>query len=184
MKFLLSQLAFLTSEPEARANLGALAKYFAFLIALVAVYAVLFHVIKLQVEGEPHSWVTGVYWTLVVMTTLGFGDITFTSDIGRVFSIVVLLSGVVFLLVMLPFLFIRLFYAPWLEARVRLRAPRELSPGMHGHVILAEYDPIAVGLAERLAAEQIPYVVIEPDAGRAGQLFADRVWVLGGENDK
>jgi len=59
--------------------------------------------------------VTGVYWTLVDMTTLGFGDITSTSDMGRLFSIVVLLSGVVFLLVMLPFLFIRLFYAPWLE---------------------------------------------------------------------
>jgi hypothetical protein len=50
------------------------------------------------------------------MTTLGFGDISFTSDIGRIFSVVVLLSGVVLLLVMLPFLFIRLFYAPWLEA--------------------------------------------------------------------
>src|SRR5688572_28218038 len=183
MKFLLSQLAFLTSEPEARANLGALAKYFAFLIALVAVYAVLFHVIKLQVEGEPHSWVTGVYWTLVVMTTLGFGDITFTSDIGRVFSIVVLLSGVVFLLVMLPFLFIRLFYAPWLEARVRLRAPRELPATTKSHVIIAEYDAIAAGLTERLAAEQIPYVVIEPDPIRAAQMFGDRLQVLTGEND-
>ena len=60
------------------------------------------------------------------MSTLGFGDIIFTSDVGRLFSIVVLLSGVVFLLVMLPFLFIRLFYAPWLEARVRTRAPREI----------------------------------------------------------
>jgi voltage-gated potassium channel len=183
MKFLLSQLAFLTSEPEARANLGALAKYFAFLIVLVAVYAVLFHVIKLQVEGEPHSWVTGIYWTLVVMTTLGFGDITFTSDIGRVFSIVVLLSGVVFLLVMLPFLFIRLFYAPWLEARVRLRAPRELPAATKGHVIIAEHDPIAAGLTERLAAEQIPYVVIEPDPIRAAQMFGDRLMVLTGEND-
>jgi len=183
MKFLLSQLAFLTSEPEARANLGALAKYFAFLIVLVAVYAVLFHVIKLQVEGEPHSWVTGIYWTLVVMTTLGFGDITFTSDIGRVFSIVVLLSGVVFLLVMLPFLFIRLFYAPWLEARVRLRAPRELPATTKGHVIIAEYDAIAAGLTERLAAEQIPYVVIEPDPIRAAQMFGDRLQVLTGEND-
>lgn len=183
MKFLLSQLAFLTSEPEARANLGALAKYFAFLIVLVAVYAVLFHVIKLQVEGEPHSWVTGIYWTLVVMTTLGFGDITFTSDIGRVFSIVVLLSGVVFLLVMLPFLFIRLFYAPWLEARVRLRAPRELPAATKGHVIIAEHDAIASGLTERLAAEQIPYVVIEPDPIRAAQMFGDRLMVLTGEND-
>src|SRR5687767_3236158 len=183
MKFLLSQLAFLTSEPEARANLGALAKYFAFLIALVAVYAVLFHVIKLQVEGEPHSWVTGVYWTLVVMTTLGFGDITFTSDIGRVFSIVVLLSGVVFLLVMLPFLFIRLFYAPWLEARVRLRAPRDVRPEMRGHVIIAEYDAVAEGLIERFVSEGIPYVILEPDPSRAGQLFGDRVAVLAGEND-
>ena len=183
MKFLLSQLAFLTSEPEARANLGALAKYFAFLIVLVAVYAVLFHVIKLQVEHEPHSWVTGIYWTLVVMTTLGFGDITFTSDIGRIFSIVVLLSGVVFLLVMLPFLFIRLFYAPWLEARVRLRAPRELPATTKGHVIIAEHDAIAAGLTERLAAEQIPYVVIEPDPIRAAQMFGDRLQVMTGEND-
>ena len=183
MKFLLSQLAFLTAEPEARANLRALAKYFAFLIALVAVFSVLFHVIKLQVEGEPHSWITGVYWTLVVMSTLGFGDITFTSDVGRLFSIVVLLSGVVFLLVMLPFLFIRLFYAPWLEARVRLRAPRELPASTKGHVIIAEYDAIAAGLAERLTAEQIPYVVIEPDPVRAAQLFGDGVATLTGEND-
>ena len=98
----------------------------------------LFHLIKLHVEHEQHSWITGLYWTLVVMTTLGFGDITFTSDTGRIFSIVVLLSGIVFLLVMMPFLFIRLFYAPWLEARVRLRAPREVPEGTQGHVIVVE----------------------------------------------
>ena len=130
MKFLPSQLAYLTTDREARDE-PARAREVprASSPALVTLYAVLFHVIKLNVEHEQHSWVTGFYWTLVVMTTLGFGDITFTSDIGRVFSIVVLLSGVVFLLVMLPFLFIRLFYAPWLEARVRLRAPREVPAG-------------------------------------------------------
>jgi voltage-gated potassium channel len=116
-------LAYLTTDHEARANLRALAGYLRFLGLLVAVYAVLFHVIKLNVEHEQHSWITGLYWTLVVMTTLGFGDITFTSDIGRLFSILVLLSGVVFLLVPLPFLFIRLFYAPWLEARLRRIGP-------------------------------------------------------------
>jgi Trk K+ transport system NAD-binding subunit len=127
--------------------------------------------------------VTGLYWTLVVMSTLGFGDITFTSDTGRVFSIIVLLSGVVFLLVMLPFLFIRLFYAPWLEARVRLRAPREVPAGTHGHVIIVEYDAIAVGLIERFEAEAIPYLVLEPDPSRAAQLIGDGVVVLAGEND-
>jgi len=183
MKFIPSQLAYLTTDREARGNLRALAQYLGFLGLLMALYTVLFHVIKLNVEHEQHSWITGLYWTLVVMSTLGFGDITFTSDLGRIFSIVVLLSGVVFLLVMLPFLFIRLFYAPWLEARVRLRAPREVSEGTRGHVIVAEYDAIARGLVERLTEERIPYVVIEPDPIRAGQLFSDRVSVLAGEND-
>ena len=183
MKFIPSQLAYLTADREARANLRALAKYLAFLAALVSLYTILFHLIKVGIEGEQHSWITGMYWTLVVMTTLGFGDITFTSDIGRLFSIVVLLSGVVFLLVMLPFLFIRLFYAPWLEARVRLRAPREVPAGTKGHVIIAQYDPIAAGLIERLAAEDISYVVIEPDPVRAGQLAADGISLITGEND-
>ena len=183
MKFITSQLAYLTTDREARANLRSLGRYLAFLVVLVGLYAVTFHLIKLYVEHEQHSWVTGLYWTLVVMTTLGFGDITFTSDTGRIFSIVVLLSGVVFLLVMLPFLFIRLFYAPWLEAHVRLRAPREVPAGTQGHVIVAEYDAIAAGLVERLAEERIPYFVIEPDPIRAGQLFSDRVAVLAGEND-
>jgi voltage-gated potassium channel len=183
MKYLPSQLAYLTTDREARSNLRALARYLLFLALLVTVYAVLFHVIKQNVEHEEHSWITGFYWTLVVMTTLGFGDITFTSDIGRLFSLVVLLSGVVFLLVMMPFLFIRLFYAPWLEARMRLRAPREVPGGMQGHVIIAEYDAIAVGLVERLASEGTPYVVIEPDPARAGQLFGDGTFVLAGEND-
>ena len=183
MKYLPSQLAYLTTNSEARTNLHALAKYLAFLAGLVTVYAVLFHVIKLNVEHEQHSWVTGFYWTLVVMTTLGFGDITFTSDIGRVFSIVVLLSGVVFLLVMLPFLFIRLFYAPWLEARVRLRAPREVPSDLRDHVIITEFDPVAEGLRERLVEEGIRYVILEADPGRASQMFGDRIWVLAGEND-
>jgi Trk K+ transport system NAD-binding subunit len=183
MKFLGSQFAYLLSQREARSNIAAFLKYLLFLAALVIVYAVLFHVIKLNVEGERHSWITGFYWVLVVMTTLGFGDITFTSDAGRLFSIVVLLSGVVFLLVMLPFLFIRLFYAPWLEARVRLRAPREVRPGTRGHVIVAEHDAVAAALLQRLEAEGIPAFVLEPDPARAAQLVGERVPVIAGASD-
>ena len=126
MKFAGSQLAYLVGDRTARANLGSLLRYLLTLAALIAVYAVIFHLIKIHIEREQHSWITCLYWTLTVMTTLCFVDITFTIDVCRVFSIVVLLSGVVLLLVMLPFLFISLFYAPWLEARVRLRAPREV----------------------------------------------------------
>jgi voltage-gated potassium channel len=183
MKFSSSQLAYLVRNREARGNLRALLKYVLTLVAVITLYAVVFHVIKMSVEGEQHSWITGFYWTLVVMTTLGFGDITFTSDIGRLFSILVLLSGVVLLLVMLPFMFISLFYAPWLEARVRLRAPREVPEGTRGHVIVTEYDAIAIGLIERLRSEHIPYYVIEPDPIKAARMIGEGILVVAGDND-
>ena len=183
MKFFGSQLAYLIGNRESRANLRALLKYVLTLVAIITLYAVLFHIIKGRVEGEQHSWITGFYWTLVVMTTLGFGDITFTSDIGRLFSIVVLLSGVVLLLVMLPFMFISLFYAPWLEARVRQRAPRDLPAETRGHVIITEYDAIAVGLIERLRTEHIPYHVIEPDPSVAARMVGEGISVVAGNND-
>src|SRR5688572_28259394 len=183
MKFSSSQLAYLIRNREARGNLRTLLKYVLTLLTLITLYAVVFHLIKVRVEGEAHSWITGFYWTLVVMTTLGFGDIIFTSDIGRLFSIVVLLSGVFLLLVMLPFMFISLFYAPWLEARVRLRAPRELPEDTTGHVILTEYDAIATGLVERFRTEQIPYYVIEPDPAKAAAMISEGISVISGEND-
>jgi voltage-gated potassium channel len=183
MKFLPSQLAFFFTEREMRTNLRGLAKYLAFLVAMVATYTVIFHVIMVRVEGQDRSWMSGLYWTVVTMSTLGFGDIVFRTDLGRAFSVLVIFSGVVFLLVMLPFLFIRLFYAPWLEARMRMRAPRQVEKGTRDHVVIAEYDAVAVGLIGRLRAAGQPYVVIEPDVARAAQLTGDGVTTITGDID-
>ena len=101
-------------------------------------------------EDREYSWVTGFYWTLTVMSTLGFGDITFESDLGRFFSIIVLMSGIVLLLIMLPFAFIRFFYAPWLEAQIHTQAPRQVPADTKGHVIICRYDSIARNLIKRL----------------------------------
>lgn len=183
MKFLSSQISYFFSERGTRENIGALLKYLLLLILVIALYSVLFHVIMLYAEGRYHSWITGIYWTLTVMTTLGFGDITFASDIGRFFSILVLLSGIVLLLIVLPFMFIRLFYAPWLEAQVRFRAPQEVLPDASGHVIICTYDSIAPGLIERLRLHGIPYYVIEPEPTKAAQMHGDGISVIAGDID-
>jgi Trk K+ transport system NAD-binding subunit len=182
VKFLTPQLAYLLKQQETRRNLKSLLKYVAFLTGIILVYSVVFHVMML-LEGQRHTWITGFYWTLTVMSTLGFGDITFHTDLGRIFSIVVLLSGIVLLLIVLPFAFIRFFYAPWLEAQLRLRAPRELRADVRGHVVICHYDEIARGLIERLRDHGIPYCVIEPDAAKAAELKADGVQVVMGEFD-
>ena len=74
-----------------RRNLAVLARMLLLLAGLIAVYSTIFHYLMLW-EDPPqrYSWITGVYWTLTVMSTLGFGDITFHTDVGRIFSIVVL----------------------------------------------------------------------------------------------
>ena len=78
MKFLPSQLIYLLQDRRARRNIRALAEFTLFLTVLVAVFSFLFHVIMAH-EGRDFSAVTGVYWTLTVMSTLGFGDITFKA---------------------------------------------------------------------------------------------------------
>ncbi|HSK74671.1 MAG TPA: NAD-binding protein [Pyrinomonadaceae bacterium] len=137
----------------------------------------------LYAEDREFSWITGLYWTLTVMSTLGFGDITFESDIGRAFSIVVLLSGIVLLLIMLPFAFIRFFYAPWLEAQIHTHAPRKVPEDIEGHVIICKYDTITPNLIKRLKHNRIPYFVIEPDPVVAAQLYHEGIYVVNGNVD-
>lgn len=183
MKFLVSQFTYFLSDRQTRISLGALRAYALFLFAVIAVYSVLFHIIMEVYEQQQHSWLTGLYWTLTVMSTLGFGDITFHTDIGRAFSILVLVSGVLLLLIMLPFAFIRYFYAPWLEAQLRAKAPRRLSDQMEGHVIICHQDSITNGLIRKLKLNGIPYVLLEPDPAVATQLRQEGMSVVAGEVD-
>ncbi|MEQ9617604.1 MAG: NAD-binding protein [Deltaproteobacteria bacterium] len=183
MKFLSTQLSYFLTDRQVKRNVRALLKYLAFLIVVVAVYSIIFHLIMLHIEGKNYSWITGVYWTLTVMSTLGFGDITFHSDVGRIFSMVVLLSGIVLLLIVLPFAFIRFFYAPWLEAQIRMRAPRSVPDETKGHVVICKYDTMSPELIKRLKVIGVPYFVIEPDPHVAAGLHEEGVSVVAGEVD-
>lgn len=170
MKFLGSQLAYFLQNKTTRHNIRFLIRFIIFLISLITFYSVLFHYI-MEIEGHDYSWITGFYWTLTVMSTLGFGDITFISDAGRLFSIIVLLSGVVLLLVLLPFTFIQFFYAPWIEADRKSRAPRELPETTSGHVIITEYNQVTAALIEKLKDHRHEYVLIVEDIQRALELY-------------
>ncbi len=182
MKFLPAQLAAYLQMGTPRRNLRALRGYLLVMLAMITVYSVAFHWL-MAAEGQKHSWITGFYWTLTVMSTLGFGDITFQSDAGRLFSMLVMVSGVVFLLIVLPFAFIQLFFAPWLEARQAARTPRRVPNDAAGHVILTHYDPIAMSLAQRLEYHGRQYWVIEPDVKTAMDLHDAGVRVVVGDRD-
>ena len=182
MKYYPSILGYFAHGESTKRNLRLLFKFLLVLVLLVTVYSLVFHFL-MAYEGKDYSWLTGIYWTLTVMTTLGFGDITFHSDLGRAFSILVLLSGVVFLLTLLPFTFIKFFYAPWIEAESRTRAPKELPPETKDHVILTAYDPVTIALIEKLKSHRHEYVLIVEDLRRALELYDAGIRVAVGNID-
>ncbi len=183
MKLVSTQLSYFFNDRQVKRNVRALLRYILFIVVVIFLFAEIFHLIMVHIEGQDHSWVTGLYWTLTVMSTLGFGDITFQTDVGRVFSIIVLVSGIVLLLIVLPFAFIRFFYAPWLESRIRSRAPREVPASMRDHVVICRYDTFAEGLIARLNEDGIPYVVLETDPTRAADHHMDGVRIVTGPVD-
>lgn len=150
------------------------------LAVVVALFSVIFHLLMVR-EGQQHDWFTGIYWTLTTMSTLGFGDIVFQSDLGRMFSMVVLVTGVILLLIVLPFAFIRFFYAPWLEAQLKTKVSTRVPSHLGGHVIISTYDDVSEELIERLGLSGIDSVVIESDPVRAASLHSDRVPVVRGD---
>jgi voltage-gated potassium channel len=183
MKSIASQLAFFAQEPTFRTNLKALFKLLVFVVVTMAAFSVGFHGLMILAEGERHSLLTGFYWTVVTMTTLGYGDITFTSDIGKAYSLFVLVSGVILLLIILPFAFIRFFYAPWLEAQIHLRAPRRVPADTRGHILICDYDSIAQELVRRLKDDGIPHFVLAGDPTAAAELISKGVSTVLGEYD-
>ncbi|MEX1310328.1 MAG: NAD-binding protein [Candidatus Sulfomarinibacteraceae bacterium] len=182
MKALPSIISTLLSRTSSRMNILALVRFVAFLVLLITAYSVVFHIL-MAAEGQEHSWMTGFYWTLTVMSTLGFGDITFHTDIGRLFSMLVLVSGVVFLLVLMPFTIIKFFWAPWVEAHERSRTPRELPPETRDHVIITGDGPVDTALARKLRDRRMEYVVAVGDYQRAVELYDEGIRVAVGNVD-
>ncbi len=172
----------LLEDRKVRRNVWALGQFVLGLIVVILVFSVLFQVLA-HLEGSRYSWITGFYWTLTTMTTLGYGDVVFVSDLGRVFSLVVLMTGIVTIFVVLPFTFIRYLYTPLVEAQLRKNTPREVPAGAEGHVIICAYNELAAGFLRLLEQEGIPYYVIEPDLETAAHLYLDGISVVVGEFD-
>ncbi|UJP64863.1 potassium channel family protein [Mongoliitalea daihaiensis] len=182
MKILFTQISYFIKNKPDRRNMKLLLKFTLVLFFIIAVFTVTFHYL-MSFEGREFSWLTGLYWTLTVMSTLGFGDITFETDLGRTFSVLVLLTGMLFLLILFPFIFINFFYSPWMKAQEQSRVPKALDEGMKGHVILTNYDPVTQALIKKLVRIHVPYVVLVTKFEEGLKLREMDVFVMLGELD-
>lgn len=127
-------------------------------------------VLLMRHEGQEHSFLSAIYWAVTTMSTLGYGDITFETDAGRLFTLWVLLSGVVYLLVLLPFFVTQYVVTPWLDRRRASRTPRKVPPQLRDHVLMVGADAVTQAFGARAERSLVPAVVVLEDATLAGEL--------------
>lgn len=181
-KYLVSFLVHLIQPERTQSHRRVCVRFMLVLVAEIVIFSLLFHWLMLY-EGREYSFFTGFYWTFTVMSTLGFGDITFTSDLGKIFSTVVLVSGIIFFLILLPFTFLQHFYIPWMEKQKKEMVPRSLPPTTTGHVLIAGTNPIALNLAESLARYDMQAFLLCGDMQVALQLMGRGLNAVLGEYD-
>lgn len=182
MKFIFSQMTYFMAQQSNKRNIRFMLRFSFLVFLLVIAYSMIFHFIMVY-EGHEYSAITGLYWTLTVMSTLGFGDVTFHSDAGKIFTIVVLLSGILLFMLVMPFTFIRFVYAPWLDAQASSVVPEALPESTSGHVILAGADSIALSIVARLRQSGIANWLLVPGKAKALELFDRGYAVVVGELD-
>ena len=182
MKILPSLFVSILNSREARQHVAVLRRFLIAIVIILATVTCVFRAIMFY-EGQQHSWLTGLYWALTVMSTLGFGDITFTTDLGRAFSIVVLVTGIILFLIILPFIFIQHVYNPWQERQKKEMLPRTLPKETRGHVLIAGTDPVALNLASDIRRYGVPAYVMCNDLQLALPLMGQGYSVVGGWHD-
>ena len=77
-----------------RLSLNKILVYFLFVLILVTVIGTLMYMVEGQEPGTQFTDIpTSIYWAIVTLTTVGYGDITPVTMIGRFLSAVVMMLG-------------------------------------------------------------------------------------------
>lgn len=77
-----------------RASMRKISVFFLFVVIIVICLGTVMYIVEHQQPGTQFTDIpTSIYWSVVTLTTVGYGDITPTTDIGRFISAFTMLLG-------------------------------------------------------------------------------------------
>lgn len=155
-------------------------RFFLAMIFIIVLYSALFAVL-MDYEGQSENVepVTAVYWVINTITSVGYGDIVFQGPIGRIFSALVGLTGIIILFsVVLP-----IVITPWFE-RLTKELPSSAPPGMSDHIIICGYNPLVETLVEKFSQQKVPFLLIERSEEIAKTIFKRYPTVWGDPSER
>ena len=142
--------------------------FIAIAITLVVVYSLVFLYIMHTFEDKSYGFYDSLYWVITTMVTLGVGDIRFATNVGKVFVIIVSLTGIVlFFAILIP-----VVVAPIAQS-VSETVPTKSR--LKDHVLIIGYNSMVETLVNQLKELQIPFLVVEYDKDIVKELIDRKI---------
>jgi voltage-gated potassium channel len=129
------------------------------LLALALVYGTVGYVVL-----EGFGLVDALYMTVITLTTIGFGEVHALSATGRLFTISLIVLGVVAVFDLLV-VFSTVVASGRLTRSIERRAMQRRIRDLQGHFVICAYGRVGRAATEELARQGADVVVIEVQAG-------------------
>jgi voltage-gated potassium channel len=146
--------------------------------ALVFVFVVMAGTIGFRLlEDDPRDLLDSFFFTLITVTTVGYGNIVPHTTPGKVLAIGIILTGVGSAMVALQGIF---------EVLVGRRIKEELNlpqkeTKKKDHLIVCGYSMVGKAIIRSLRERGLDFIVIEQDKGKVGRMVEAGVPVIEGD---
>ena len=132
---------------------------------LVLISFVLISSVGYRVIEDEYTWLDAIYMTVIVLSTVGLGEVGHLSDTGRIWTIGVIALGLVTVAVVMGMLAGIIVEGIVRKILGRRQLERKIA-ALSGHVIVCGYGRTGEHVADELLSVRRDIVVIESDEHR------------------
>jgi K+ transport systems, NAD-binding component len=146
-------------------------------ILLFVMYVLTFeYLMILENQPENANLITAIYWA-----TSTYGNVAFNSPAGKLFSVIVQISGII----LISGFLVTYIVTPWMDRVIKFRLPRKVSQSMKDHIIICGYNQLVETLIDELTEQDTLFVIVEDEEELVRELFYKNIpCILGSPSDK
>ena len=117
-------------------------------------------------RGRGGTWMDALFMTVTTITTIGYGEVKPLDTWGRIFTMILALTGIGSLFYTLGVVMESLVAARLADPGGRRKMERQIE-GLRGHVIVAGLGRVGRQAAQELHEAGTPFLVVDPGQGAA-----------------